>query len=128
MRAEIDHGALEARISHHRHRDQQPAIEITAPRPIVAHAGGFAATNPWFFTFRVHPQRTLTLMHILISGAGSVNQALRRRLLTHHKQFNGLRPFLAVMTSYDRHRSHPPPPRPPRSPSPFFPSDRASPG
>src|SRR5260370_25846154 len=100
MRAEIDHRALEARISHHRHRDQQLAVEITAPRRIVAHAGGFAATNPWFFTFRVHPQTTLTLMHILLSGAGSVNQALRRRSLPHHKQFNGLQPSLAVMACH----------------------------
>src|SRR6266478_4929187 len=126
MRAEIDHRALEARIPHYRHRDQQPAVEITAPRRIVAHAGGFAAANPWFFTFRVHSQRTLTLMHILISGAGSVNQALRRRLLTHHKQFNGLRPCLAVMTSHDRHGSHARRARPGRSRSCFVPGDRGS--
>ena len=59
MRAEIDHRTLEARISHHRHRDQQLTVEIAAPGRIVADAGGFAANNPWCFAFRVHPQRTL---------------------------------------------------------------------
>ncbi len=78
MRAEIDHGTLEARISHHGHGDQQLAVEIAVTRQIVAHAGGLAANSPWFFAFRVHPHGTLVLVHILILGAGSVNQASRR--------------------------------------------------
>jgi hypothetical protein len=41
----------------------------------VAHAGGFAANRLRYFAFRAHPQRPLMLIHILISGAGSVNQA-----------------------------------------------------
>src|ERR1700716_4265497 len=75
MRAEINHRTLEARISHHRHRDQQLTVEIPAIGRIVANAGGFAANNPRSFAFRVHPQRTLMLTPILILGGGSVNQA-----------------------------------------------------
>jgi hypothetical protein len=80
MRAKVDHRTLEARVAHHRHRDQQLSVEIAAIRRIVAHAGGFAANSLRFFAFRVHPQRTFVLMHILISGAVSVNQALRAGL------------------------------------------------
>src|SRR5258706_13534502 len=78
MRAEINHRTLEARISHHRHRDQQLTVEITAIGRIVANAGGFAANNPRSFAFWVHPRRTLLLLPILILGGGPVNQACCR--------------------------------------------------
>src|SRR4051812_15055787 len=54
----------------------------TAIGRIVANAGGFAANNPRSFAFRIHPQRTLILMHILILGEGSVNQASCRVQIT----------------------------------------------
>src|ERR1700682_6752603 len=82
MRAEINYRTLEARISHHRHRDQQLTVEIPEIGRIVANAGGFAANNPRSFAFRVHPQRTLILMHILILGGGSVNQPSGRVQIT----------------------------------------------
>src|SRR5450631_3895705 len=98
MRAEIDHRTLEPRVTHDRHRDQQLAVEIAAFGRIVANAGGLAANYPRSFTFRVHPQRTLMLLPILILGGVSVNQAPRPRLEIHHNQFNGLRWRLAVKT------------------------------
>src|SRR5260370_16573281 len=106
MRAEINHRTLEARISHHGQRDQPLTVEVTAIGRIVANAGGFAANNPRSFAFRVHPQRTLILMHILILGGGSVNQSFLPCSESHHKQFNGLRPRLPIKTSHDRHSSH----------------------
>jgi hypothetical protein len=56
MGAEIDHRTLEARVSHHRHRDQQLAVEITATSRIVARACRFAANGSRYFAFRVHPR------------------------------------------------------------------------
>src|ERR1700730_19022922 len=78
MGAEIDHRAFEARISHHRHGDQQLAVQIATPGRIVAGARGFAVNKTWSFTLRVHPQRTLVLTLILILGGKPVNQASRR--------------------------------------------------
>jgi hypothetical protein len=78
MRADVNHRTRKARVSHHRHGDQQLAVEIAAIRRIVAAAGGLAANNSRSFACRVHRKRTLVSIHILISGAGSVNQASRR--------------------------------------------------
>src|SRR5262249_53551352 len=76
MRAHIDHRALEARIAHHGHGDQQLAIEIAAAGRIVAHtnrldiaeASHFATRVARSFALRVHPQSTLKLYYILILG------------------------------------------------------------
>jgi hypothetical protein len=75
MRAHVDDGALEARIAHDRHGDQQPAVQIALTGRIVAKAGGFAANGLRCLAFRAHPQRPLLLSHILISVEVSVNQA-----------------------------------------------------
>ena len=61
MRAEIDHRTCEARIFHHRHRDQQLAVEITWP--VISRRTASAALRrrslPALYAFRIHPQRTL---------------------------------------------------------------------
>jgi hypothetical protein len=75
MRAHINDGALEARIAHDRHGDQQPAVQVALAGRIIANAGSFAADGLRCLAFRAHPQRPLLLIYILISGAVSVNQA-----------------------------------------------------
>src|SRR5215831_1413675 len=77
MRTEIDHRALEARVAHHGHRDQELAVKVATPGRIIADAGSFAANVVRSFAFRVHPQALVLLRHILILGCGSVNQASR---------------------------------------------------
>ncbi len=62
MRAHVDDGALEARIAHHRHGDQQLAVQVTVARRIIAKAGGFAADGLRSFAFRAHPQTALLLL------------------------------------------------------------------
>jgi hypothetical protein len=77
MRAHVNHRTLETRIAHHRHGDQQLAVEVTMIGRIVANAGGFAADTARFLAFRSHPQRPPLSSHILILGQRSVNQAPR---------------------------------------------------
>src|SRR5258708_39374706 len=75
MREHVNYRTLETRIAHHRHGDQQLAVEVTMIGLIVADAGGFAADIARFLAFRTHPQRPPFSSRILISGSGSVNQA-----------------------------------------------------
>ena len=75
MRAHVDDRAFEARIAHHRHRDQQLAVQIAVIGRTIASAGRLAANGLRGLAFRSHPQRPLMLIHILISGGFSVNQA-----------------------------------------------------
>jgi hypothetical protein len=75
MRAHVDDRTFEPRIAHHRHRDQQLAVQIAVLGRIVANAGSFAANGLRCLAFRAHPKRPLMLIHILISGGASVNQA-----------------------------------------------------
>src|SRR5215469_12495283 len=56
MRTEVDHRALETRIAHHGHRDQELAVKVATLGRIIANADGFAANIVRSFAFRVHPQ------------------------------------------------------------------------
>jgi len=74
----VEGGTLEARITHDRHGDQELPVQIAIGGRVVANAGNLAANGLRWFAFRAHPQRPLVMLHILISGALSVNQANRR--------------------------------------------------
>ena len=74
MRAKVNDGAFEPRVPHHRHCNQKLAIEIATAFGFTA-TTDFAANRSRSFAFRVHQQRTLLLLSILILGEGSVNQA-----------------------------------------------------
>ena len=102
MRAHVDDGALEARIAHDRHGDQQPAVQITVAGRIVAKAGGFAANGLRCLAFRAHPQRPLLLVAYPDIGLGFCQSSFRHHSAADHTQFNGLRRNLPVKTSHDR--------------------------
>ena len=102
MRAHVDDGALEARIAHDRHGNQQLAVQIAVTGRIVANAGGFAADGLRCFAFRAHPQRPLLLIAYPDIGLGFCQSSFRRHSAADHTQFNGLRRNLPVKTSHDR--------------------------
>src|SRR6202012_2417795 len=98
---------LEPRIVHDRHRDQDLAIEIAAPRRrIVADDGDFTAHGLRFFAFRVHRQRTLSFTDILILGWGPVNQPGTCTFGYITSNSIGLLTRHAVKTHHDYNSSH----------------------
>src|ERR1700735_829333 len=62
MRAEINHGTFEARVTHDGHGDQQLAIEIAMALGCTD-AGNFAATRSRSFAFRAHRQRLAWMIY-----------------------------------------------------------------
>ena len=100
MRADIDHRAREPLVFHHRHRDQQLAVEIAPAWTIVADAG-ILRRLPDRLPSGLH--RAKTLMSRSHPDIGSrFCQSSFRCIEYDHKQFNGLVPHQPVKTS-DEH-------------------------